>query len=138
MSKKLNGAEVLQLILDGKVKFGDKFKRIDRDCIYVYKESKCLYDENQIEVGSSRLLAGTFELLEEKSVFFDDVFTKKVSFIEAIEAYTNGRDIMCELDGSHIIYKNEFCEDNCVNILHDNYRSGISAEEILNGEWYID
>ena len=38
VSKKLNGAEVLQLILDGKVKFGDKFKRIDRDCIYVYKE----------------------------------------------------------------------------------------------------
>ena len=45
---------------------------------------------------------------------------------------------MCEHNGSHIIYKNEFCEDNCVNILHDNYRSGISAEEILNGEWYID
>ena len=138
MSKKLNGAEVLQLILDGKVKFGDKFKRIDRDCIYVYKESKCLYDENQIEVGSSRLLAGTFELLKEKSVSFNDFFTKKVSFIEAIKAYTNGRDIMCELEGSHIIYKNEFCEDNCVNILQDNYRSGISAEEILNGEWYID
>lgn len=66
------------------------------------------------------------------------VVEKPVSFIEAIKAYTNGRDIMCELEGSHIIYKNEFCEDNCVNILHDNYRSGISAEEILNGEWYID
>ena len=138
MSKKLNGAEVLQLILDGKVKFGDKFKRIDRDVIYVYKESKCLYDENQIEVGSSRLLAGTFELLEEKSVSFDDFFTKKVSFIEAIKAYTNGKDIMCEHNGGCSIYKNKYCEDNCVNILYDDYGDGISAEEILNGEWYIE
>ena len=81
MSKKLNGAEVLQLILDGKVKFGDKFKRIDRDVIYVYKESKCLYDENQIEVGSSRLLAGTFELFEEKSVSFDDVLNNPYKLV---------------------------------------------------------
>ena len=78
------------------------------------------------------------KLLEEKSVSFDDVFTKAVSFMEAIKAYTNGRDIMCELDGSHIIYKNKFCKDNCVNILNDNYGNGMSAEEILNGEWYIE
>ena len=47
VSKKLNGAEVLQLILDGKVKFGDKFKRIDRDCIYVYKEKSQKILQNQ-------------------------------------------------------------------------------------------
>ena len=62
---------------------------------------------------------------------------KPVSFIEAIKAYTNDKDIMCELNGGHIVYKNKFCKDNCVNILRDNYGNGISAEEILNGEWYI-
>ena len=66
------------------------------------------------------------------------VVEKPVSFIEAIKAYTNGKDIMCELDGGHIVYKNKFCEDNCVNILNDDYGDRISAEEILNGEWYID
>ena len=101
MSKKLNGAEVLQLILDGKVKFGDKFKRIDRDVIYVYKESKCLYDENQIEVGSSRLLAGTFELFEEKSVSFDDVL--------------NNPDKLVRVDVSDIA----FCSDSEIKQLNE-------------------
>ena len=45
---------------------------------------------------------------------------------------------MCEHNGSHIVYKNKFCEDNCVNILNDDYGNGMSAEEIINGEWYID
>lgn len=63
---------------------------------------------------------------------------KPVSFIKAIKAYTNNKNIMCELNGSNIIYKNKFCEENCVNILNDDYGNGISAEEILNGEWYIE
>lgn len=100
MSKKLNGAEVLQLILDGKVKFGDKFKRIDRDAIYTYKESKCLYDEDQIEVGSSRLLAGTFELFEE-SVSFDDVL--------------NNPDKLVRLDVHDIVY----CSDTEIKQLNE-------------------
>ena len=66
------------------------------------------------------------------------VVEKPVSFIEAIKAYTNGKDIMCEHNGGCSIYKNKYCEDNCVNILYDDYGDGISAEEILNGEWYID
>ena len=66
------------------------------------------------------------------------VVEKPVSFIEAIKAYTKGRDIMCEHNGGCSIYRNKYCEDNCVNILNDDYGDGISAEEILNGEWYID
>ena len=132
MSKKLNGAELLQLIIDGKVKFGDKIERLDSNTVYTYAESCTISDNGtlwwgNIEVKSSQLLNGTFQLIE-----------KPVSFIEAIKAYTNGKDIMCELDGGHIVYKNKFCEDNCVNILNDDYGNGISAEEILNGEWYID
>ena len=63
---------------------------------------------------------------------------KPVSFIEALKAYTNGKNIMCEHNGGCSIYKNKFCEDNCVNILNDDYGDGISVEEILNGEWYIE
>ncbi len=66
------------------------------------------------------------------------VVEKPVSFIEAIKAYTNGKNIMCEHNGGCSIYRNKYCEDNCVNILQDDYGDGISAEEILNGEWYID
>lgn len=79
-----------------------------------------------------------YNILEVIKMPIGTEFEKPVSFMKAIKAYTNGRDIMCELNGSHIIYKNKFCKDNCVNILNDNYGNGISAEEILTGEWYIE
>lgn len=132
MSKKLNGAELLQLILDGKVKFGDKFKRIDRDAIYVYKESKCLYDENQIEVGSSRLLAGTFELFEEKSVSFDDVLNNPYKLVRL-----DVSDIAFCSD-TEIKQLNEYnsLDDKLIEIGEIFFAESI-PQIIKNGKWYL-
>lgn len=85
-----------------------------------------------------KLMSKEYNILEAIKMPVGTEFEKPVSFMKAIKAYTNGKDIKCEFNSSSpIIYKNKYCEDECVNILHDNYGNGISVEEILNGEWYI-
>lgn len=62
---------------------------------------------------------------------------KPVSFIEAIKAYKNGKDIKCCYDNHYSIFYNNYNECNTYNFIKGDDDEGISLEEMLCGKWYI-
>ena len=136
MSKKLNGAELLQLILDKKIKDGDKIERLDSNTVYTYAEDCSISDNGtlwwgNIEVKSSQLLNGTFQI-KEKSVSFDDVL--------------NNPDKLVKLDVSDIAFCSDteikqlneynFLDDKLIEIGEIFFPESI-PQIIKNGKWYL-
>lgn len=136
MSRKLNGAEVLKLILEGKVEVGDKFKRVDLYNIYTLKQSflgtSFLQDELGKEVCSSRLLNGTFELVE-KPVSFDEVLNN------------SDKRVRVDIDGIGIGFKEikeELNEYDWLSTKLEKISSKFFSENVAKiikeAKWYIE
>ena len=75
----------------------------------------------------------------EYSYYFNtewELIQEPVDFTTAIKAYQNGKTIKCESEKfKNNRYNIVFGEGN---VIADNNGYGISAEEILNGKWYIE
>lgn len=132
VTKKLNGAELLQLIIDGKIKDGDKIERIDRLEIYVYRAyNRYLVDENGIEVSSSRLLAGKFRVLEKPVSFMEAVNSKKrvrVDIRDVVECHATTYEILNTFKSISTIFEilgNCFFSESIIKIINE-------------AKWYIE
>ena len=65
-----------------------------------------------------------------------EIIQEPVDFTTAIKTYQNGKTIKCEREKfRNNRYNIVFGEGN---VIADNNGYGISAEEILNGKWYIE
>lgn len=58
---------------------------------------------------------------------------KKVSFMDAMRAYREGKEIYCKCDGKGYIYKRKDGQTSVKNIINET----ITCAEILEGEWFI-
>lgn len=76
---------------------------------------------------------------EQSILNIDEKWTLKqepVSFMEAVEAYKNKRNIYCIVDGCRYYYVPIDLDDYYGLI--DTTDTAVSAKEILEGKWYIE
>jgi hypothetical protein len=127
------GWEILKMIGEGELKEGTKLIG-DTGLDYVVKkqlEGTSLvlgYVSNEDYPRSPALQGRTFSLVQEP-----------VPFMDAAQAFNEGKNIRCEVGGNSFVYKAQENSLDELGFALIDYVHGypVSTKEILNGKWFV-
>lgn len=119
--KTYKASEIIAMIESGKLELDDKVVDNNYDIWKIKKMD-----------GADLINYAPFTISEKE---------KEVSFMEAVQAYSDGETIRCEVAKKVFTYIPQFLEENissCNELIADEYpESSLTSYEILNGKWFI-
>lgn len=125
--KQYKGWEIAKMICEGKLKDGDTIQN-EMNIKFKISDESLIFDG---DFGTNRKGHEAFSSwLSNKSSLFK-IIQQPVSFVEAIKAYSTGKNIRCEYEGNSCFY-------NTGITLVDSKGRPILTREILGGKWYIE